>query len=65
MNTGFGILTAAFMKSSIICDITPCNPVKVNRPSGGKYPLHLQGRRISQYTSIKEAEDKLLLQNDG
>jgi hypothetical protein len=31
----FEVLTAVVMKSSVFWDITPCNPVKVNRRSGG------------------------------
>jgi hypothetical protein len=40
----FEVLTAAVMKSTIFCDITPCSPLKVNRCFGGTYRLHLQGR---------------------
>jgi hypothetical protein len=32
------------MKSSIICNITPCSPVKVNRRFGVTYRLHPQVR---------------------
>jgi hypothetical protein len=32
-------------KSSIYWDITPFNPLKVNRRFGGTYRFHLQGRR--------------------
>jgi hypothetical protein len=34
---GFEVLTAAVLKSSIISDMTPCNPLEVNRRFGGKY----------------------------
>jgi hypothetical protein len=36
------------MKSSILWDIMPCSPLKVNRRFGGKFRLHLQGRRASK-----------------
>jgi hypothetical protein len=32
------------MKSTILWDITPCNPLKVNKRFGGIYHLQLQGR---------------------
>jgi hypothetical protein len=35
------------MKSLIFLDITPCNPLVVNRRFGGTCRLHLQGRRLS------------------
>jgi hypothetical protein len=35
-------------KSTIVRDITPCSPLKVNRRFGGTYRLHLQGRKLSQ-----------------
>jgi hypothetical protein len=44
---GFQVLTTVITKSSIFWDITPCSPLKVNRPFGVTYCLHLQGRRIS------------------
>jgi hypothetical protein len=43
------------MKNSIFWDITPCIPLKFNRCFGGKYRLHLQGRRISQARNKEEA----------
>jgi hypothetical protein len=30
------------VKSTIFWDITPCNPLKVDRRFGGTYPLYLQ-----------------------
>jgi hypothetical protein len=36
------------LKSTIIWDITPCSPLKVNRRFGGTCRLHLQGRIISR-----------------
>jgi hypothetical protein len=44
----------------VVWDITPCNPVKVNRLIGGTYRLHLQGRRLSQPKSQNEKGSKLL-----
>jgi hypothetical protein len=44
----FEVLTAVVKKSSVFWDITPCSPLKVNRPFEGTCRLHLQGRRISQ-----------------
>jgi hypothetical protein len=37
----FEVLTAAFVKSSIFWDITPCSPLKVNRRFGGTCRLHI------------------------
>jgi hypothetical protein len=45
---GFEVLKAVVIKSTIVWDITPCSPLKVNRSFGVTYRLHLQGRRISQ-----------------
>jgi hypothetical protein len=38
----------SYLKSTIVWDITPWSPLKVNRSFGGTYRLHLQGRRISR-----------------
>jgi hypothetical protein len=40
--------TYAELKSTVLWDITPCSPSKVDRRFGGKYRLHLQGRRIDR-----------------
>jgi hypothetical protein len=54
------ILTCSFvciwyeMKSSIVCDITPCSPLKINRRFGRTCP-HLQGGRIRQATNQRES----------
>jgi hypothetical protein len=37
---------------SILWDITPCIPLKVNRHFGIIYRLHVQGLRISQASSV-------------
>jgi hypothetical protein len=44
-------------KSSIFCDITLCSPLKVNWHFGGTC-LHLQGPRISQARTHREAGSK-------
>jgi uncharacterized protein YjiK len=54
-HVGFEVLTAVVMKSTIFWDIKPCSPLKVNRFFGGKYRLHLQGRRISEARYQHEA----------
>jgi hypothetical protein len=36
------------MKKSVLRDITPCSPLKMNRRYGGTYRLHLQNRRTSK-----------------
>jgi hypothetical protein len=41
-------LTTLSMKSSILWDITPCGPLKVNQRSGGICRLHLHGLRVSE-----------------
>jgi hypothetical protein len=41
------------MSSSIFCDITLCSAMKVSRRIGGTCRLHLHGRRISYYTTVK------------
>jgi hypothetical protein len=41
--------------SSILWDITPCSPLKANRPFGGTYRIHLQGRRISRVRNQRES----------
>jgi hypothetical protein len=43
------------MKSTIIWDITPCSPLKVNRRFEWTYPLHLQGRKISRARNKRES----------
>jgi hypothetical protein len=36
------------MKRTVMCDITPCSPLKVNVYFGRKSLLHLRGRKIRQ-----------------
>jgi hypothetical protein len=45
---GFEVLTAVVMKS-IFWDITPYNPLKVNRHSGGAYHVHLKCLKTSKF----------------
>jgi hypothetical protein len=58
--------TDTHLKSSILWDITPCNPAKVNRHLGGTYLLHFQGWRVSKlvscltYSSALKMEAKFL-----
>jgi hypothetical protein len=43
------------VESTIFCDITPCSPLRINQRFGGKYRLHLQGRKISQARNQHES----------
>jgi hypothetical protein len=43
------------MISSILWDMTPFSPLKVNRRFGGMCRLQLHGRRINQARSYREA----------
>jgi hypothetical protein len=47
------------MTSSILWNITPCIPLKVNRRFGGTCLLHLQGRRISKVRNQHDASSKI------
>jgi hypothetical protein len=58
MPVGFKDFTAAVMKSSVFWDITLCSPLKVNRPFGGTYRLHRQGRKICQARNQRESRWK-------
>lgn len=42
------VLNLNQMRSTIFCDVTPCNLVEVCLCSGGTYCLHLQGQRTSK-----------------
>jgi hypothetical protein len=50
-NVGFGVLTTVVIESSVLWDIMPCSPLKVNQHFRGKCYLHLQGQTVSQATS--------------
>jgi hypothetical protein len=58
IRVGFEVLTAVAMKSSVLGDITPHIPLKVNWRFGGICRLHLQGKRISQEKNQREAGSK-------
>jgi hypothetical protein len=45
------------MKSSNLWSIKPCSPLKIKRTFGGRYHLHLHGRKISQARK-REARSK-------
>jgi hypothetical protein len=51
------------MKCTIFWDITPCNPLSVNRRFGGTYDLHLQGRKMSWASN--QRENRWLPPEDG
>jgi hypothetical protein len=46
-------------ESCISWDIRPCNRLKIYRCFGGKYHLHLQGRRINLKINQREAGSKV------
>jgi hypothetical protein len=43
------------LKSTICRDIMPCSPLRVHLRFGGKYCLHLQGRKISRERNQNES----------
>jgi hypothetical protein len=43
------------LKSTILWDITPCSPLRVNRRFGGTYRLHLQDRKIGEAKNQRES----------
>jgi hypothetical protein len=47
ISEGFEVLTAVIMQSSVFWDITPCNPLKVNRCFGGISRLKAGGNKSS------------------
>jgi hypothetical protein len=46
--TGFGVLTAATMKSTTLWQVMPWSPVEVQQCFRGMYCFYLQGQRVSQ-----------------
>jgi hypothetical protein len=56
---GFEVLTAVVMKSSVFWDITPYNPLKVNRCFRGTCGLHFQGRRKRQARNQREEAERV------
>jgi hypothetical protein len=61
---GFEVLTAAFMKISIIWYVMLYSPLKVNQLFGGIYASHLQDKRVSLFFDAEEIGD-VFLQNLG
>jgi hypothetical protein len=51
---GFEVLTEVVMRGTILWDVSPCSPLKVNRHFGGTYLLHLLGQRISRARDQRE-----------
>jgi hypothetical protein len=49
----FEVFTAVTMKNAVFWDVTPCRSC-VNRRFGGKYRLHLQGRKNSRERNRRE-----------
>jgi hypothetical protein len=64
-DVGVEVLTPVFMSSSILCDITPCSPLKVNRYFKWTCRAHLQGRRINQERNQHEAISNMYLSFDS
>jgi hypothetical protein len=58
IHVGFDVLTAVAMKNSILWDIMPCSPLKVNRRFGGTYYLHFHGRKGNQVINQYEVGGK-------
>jgi hypothetical protein len=56
--SGFQILIAVFINTSIFWDITPCDPLKVNRRFGRTYGIHIQGQRLNQARNQRGADSK-------
>jgi hypothetical protein len=50
------VLTAVVMKSSIICDITPCSPLIVNRRFGGKFASIFRVQEYAKQETSKNME---------
>jgi hypothetical protein len=48
------------MNSSILRDVSKCSPLEFDGRFGGTYPIHLQGRKISQARNQCEAGSKLV-----
>jgi hypothetical protein len=51
----FEVFTEVVIKSTVFWNITLCSPLNVNRRFGGKYRLHIQGRRISRARNQRES----------
>jgi hypothetical protein len=62
---GFVVLTAAIVKSSVFCCVTPCRPLKLTLHFGGSCRLRLQGRRKAKARNQHEAGSKRRLIVNG
>jgi hypothetical protein len=51
----FEVLTQVVIRVSVLCDITPCSSLKIDRHFGGKSLLHLQGPATSMKTDGKKS----------
>jgi hypothetical protein len=54
---GFEVFTAVTVKSTVFWDVILCSLVEVQH-FGGTYYLQIQGRRVNQTTSKKQAENQ-------
>jgi hypothetical protein len=45
---GFEVFTALTIKNAVFWDVAPCRSCELTRRFGGKYRLHLQGRKICE-----------------
>jgi hypothetical protein len=55
----FEAITAVTMKNSMVWDIRPCSPMKVNRRFGGIYRLHFRVEKWNkQENSMKQAASR-------
>jgi hypothetical protein len=61
---GSEVLTAVVIDATILWDIVSCSPY-VNRRFGGKYHLHLQGRKSVEQEISKEQNPDTYLRNVG
>jgi hypothetical protein len=59
MGVEFEVLTAVFLKISVLWDIAPCSPLKNNRRFGGTCCLHLKNQGICQAGNQHGAGSKL------
>jgi hypothetical protein len=57
-SVGLEVSTAVIMINSILCYVTSCSPLSVNRRFGGTCRLHLQGGRMRQVRNQREADRK-------
>jgi hypothetical protein len=55
VRTGFEVLAAVSIESTVFWDVMLFNPIEGLRRFGGTYFLHLQGRKISHTKSTNES----------